>query len=1074
MEEILKAFECKENSFHINKLIKRYPFNGSSKFLFEKFLILGYDRLTIKKDIFTQQNMFSQQKDTQAKTPRGDSGFNILNSKINFNPYANNNSFEIMTEPSPLGEVCSDYSKNSITTENILDLVFPNGYIGYIYENQGHYTSARELKEIPKPQTMVFHSNPNTNEGDKKSQYGFAYIFHEKAEHKGQIYLIPKAFCIISEFPFYSSFNSLLTQIYYLFQETVYVPLELLLFNLIAMTPSPLNGNINLDIKAQLIREHFSFPSSQRGGSPLKNEKNSETAFSSILFPKLTCIPLIQINLKNFLKYFPPQVFFKLFLCSFFEKDLFIFSTNLEMLSQTIFVLSTLNYPLNDGNYYWSNASVSYQNLVTGNSVFVGHSYTAMLGIHSPYSDSYLQYSNVKDHFVLDLDKKVIEYVVNNKVTEDVKPTQNILNLLKKVFKDKTSKSSPILFPILKKLFTKIEKEEKGNTHSSGYPNLYEEFQPEDNKEIQEYFFTFVLEVFTVLYKGISLHSIHDSSNAFDRNRNKEVVAFYNEYSKDIEAKMSQEEKDFIFLVRSTFKFSSFVEGFVKTSNENGLYQIPFIFMDEFANLYGKEGAIKTIEIKYFDVMESFYEDKKENDSNKISDFMLSSEISRKTTCVPSSKNKGIKKLSSKLITAKTVYVDFSTFYKYFFEFLSEKVYRDILNLENVNKGIEEMKGNQNDERVLSSINAFKPSNFSYKYPQIMLNQELLVLYAKIISDFSKGGIRDTFPFYDYLETNVPIEKNQNIIEGLVEAEYIKQENPDIIYYLVYSVFMIFTITRCLCDENELTYQTMQFSGILDSNLCLSRRYFKELLFIFEHLSHFHKKEMENCIVFCELMVVNKYRQKETVTNETLKQLINILNDKNHNYCPNIEPKDNYTVTVVLKNNINRDGTFNEKEIYNKAKLKRNDSGTFTNTLDIVEDIFPLARNTVSTDIAEKPQLTLYIKDKIHSKVKIQANNEKGTLVSPIYSPKKIFDDLTFIKDKIIYNINYPKHKSFKLENYLINLIFYMRNTPNEFDKNSIIVMLEKIVIMIYCLAKKKNSQNFQSNSNNNITNTPK
>ena len=297
MEEILKAFECKENSFHINKLIKRYPFNGSSKFLFEKFLILGYDRLTIKKDIFTQQNMFSQQKDTQAKTPRGDSGFNILNSKINFNPYANNNSFEIMTEPSPLGEVCSDYSKNSITTENILDLVFPNGYIGYIYENQGHYTSARELKEIPKPQTMVFHSNPNTNEGDKKSQYGFAYIFHEKAEHKGQIYLIPKAFCIISEFPFYSSFNSLLTQIYYLFQETVYVPLELLLFNLIAMTPSPLNGNINLDIKAQLIREHFSFPSSQRGGSPLKNEKNSETAFSSILFPKLTCIPLIQINL---------------------------------------------------------------------------------------------------------------------------------------------------------------------------------------------------------------------------------------------------------------------------------------------------------------------------------------------------------------------------------------------------------------------------------------------------------------------------------------------------------------------------------------------------------------------------------------------------------------------------------------------------------------------------------------------------------------------------------------------------------------------------------------------------------
>lgn len=1055
MEEIMKAFESKDDSFPINKYIERYPFNGCSKFLFEKFLILGYDKLTIIKGICKQENILSQSKDTQS----------IINSKMNYNPYANNNSFEIMIEPSPQGEISSDYSKNSITIDNILELVFPNGYIGYFYENDEQYKNAKELKEIPKPETMVFHSNPNTNEGDKKSQYGFAYIFHEKVERdKGKIYLLPKAFCIISEFPFYSSFNSLLTQIYYLFREAVSVPLELTLYNLIALTPSPINGNINLDIQAQIIKDGLDSSPNQGPKPIIKRDINLE---GPIIFPKLTCIPVVDINLKNFLKYFPPQVFFKLFLCSFFEKDLFIFSTNLEMLSQTIFVLSTLNYPLNDGNYYWSNASVSYQNLVTGNSIFVGHSYTAMLGFHSPYSDSYLQYSDVKDHFVLDLDKKVIEYVVNNKVTEDVKPTQNILNLLKKVFKDRTSKYSPTLFPILKKLFSKIENEEKGYNHNSGYPKLYEKFEPEENKKIQEYFFTFILEVFTVLYKGISLHWEHDLSGTFDRNRNKEFVAFYNEYSKDIETKMSQEEKDFIFLVRSTFKFSSFIEGFVKTSNENGLYQIPFIFLDEFANLYSKEGATKKgeEEIKYFDVMESFYEDKKDEKENKkeeplrrISDFGSQFDASRKTTCTSSVKNKGTERINSKLITGKTVNVDFLPIYKYFFKHLFKKMHRIMNSFENEKK-----------DRVESDDDS--PQTFIYKYPQIMLNQELLLRYSKILGDFSREDIRDTFPFYDYLEVNVPIEKNQNIIEALVEKAYIKQEKPDITYYLVYSVFMIFMITRSLCDKNELEEQSLQFSGILDSNLCLSRRYFKELLFVYEHLSNISQKEMENCITFYELMVVNKYRQKEVVINETLKQLINPLDNKSHEYAPNYTTNENYKVIVILKNNISKEGSLKENKIYEEAKARSYESGTFTISLKIIDDFFLMGRNTVnsSTGNEEKPQLSLIIKDKT------QPNSEKGNIVSQIYTPKKIFDDLTFIKDKILYNINYPKHKFFKLENYIINLIFYIRNSPNEFDTNSIITMLEKILIMMNCLKNKKNNQNSQNNNSNNKSdaNTP-
>ena len=52
MEKILKSFESKAESFPLNKKIRRYPFNWTSKYLFDKFLLLGYDVLTREKEIY--------------------------------------------------------------------------------------------------------------------------------------------------------------------------------------------------------------------------------------------------------------------------------------------------------------------------------------------------------------------------------------------------------------------------------------------------------------------------------------------------------------------------------------------------------------------------------------------------------------------------------------------------------------------------------------------------------------------------------------------------------------------------------------------------------------------------------------------------------------------------------------------------------------------------------------------------------------------------------------------------------------------------------------------------------------
>ena len=58
-------------------------------------------------------------------------------------------------------------------------------------------------------------------------------------------------FCIISEYPFYNSFYHLSMQIEYLFSNNeLRIPIEIILYNLINLSPSPLNGDVFLSLKS--------------------------------------------------------------------------------------------------------------------------------------------------------------------------------------------------------------------------------------------------------------------------------------------------------------------------------------------------------------------------------------------------------------------------------------------------------------------------------------------------------------------------------------------------------------------------------------------------------------------------------------------------------------------------------------------------------------------------------------------------------------------------------------------------------------------------------------------------------
>ena len=241
-----------------NNLIKLYPFNGRSRYLIDKFYIIGYNYLSLHKQLIvnTPKSIIAD-KEKEAK-----------------DPYI----FNLDEEPYILNEITSDYQKKGVPNEAILRIIYPKKLNFYytseeidqsnfkssnmINKHANNFTkidfkSEKNKQNFPKSYKVVFSSNPHSENNSKKSINGFAYIFYKKFvekkifDKKKYTYYIPYTFCIISEFPYFNSFYKLCKCIKNLFsQKAIYIPIEFLIHNIISLSPSPLNSDVILDLKS--------------------------------------------------------------------------------------------------------------------------------------------------------------------------------------------------------------------------------------------------------------------------------------------------------------------------------------------------------------------------------------------------------------------------------------------------------------------------------------------------------------------------------------------------------------------------------------------------------------------------------------------------------------------------------------------------------------------------------------------------------------------------------------------------------------------------------------------------------
>ena len=540
-------------------LIKKYPYMGFSQNIMEYFAIIGYQENFIPVII----DSFKKKK----------------------NPYF----------PTILSSITSNSDLGIVDNELIICQIYPD--TPPIYQVNKNDTKDTQ-QELPNTSNVIYAFCFDTAEGKSKIFYTcFGFKFYEKYQLKTgkdvEEFFIPKAFCIVSQYNFFTFFEYVCKNIYTLMtkKEENPLPVELILYNIINFVPSPMHYNLNLDL--------FSF---------CMNSQDVE-------INQLSGYPYIDFDLKEIFNIIPINLFIEIYLMTFLEQSALFFCSNLEILNMVMYIMYILNYPCNDSNYFWHIVSVSKNNIVEENR-FVGKVMATLLGVNSYYDDSIDTFYFWKYHFIIDIDnkkmflKESLDLSVDEK--EEVDNLSNLQNFFQSIIKEKNVESYFLKNFILKLkkgleaiLLKELEHSQKVKTF-----NIYKTSKSINltNKKIQEIFYDFNLNIMMMFYLDYSL------VNSFDRIKNADYSfeKYFQKLNKlklnDSEVSMSREEQNFIDIFRGTIKYKIYFENFIQNKDTIDIFKIALLFSEEFLNIKIKDTKTKALnKLSLFKIIDDLY-----------------------------------------------------------------------------------------------------------------------------------------------------------------------------------------------------------------------------------------------------------------------------------------------------------------------------------------------------------------------------------------------------------------------------------------------------------------------------------
>ena len=1017
MLELNKDYEISQQFKNIENSINLLPYNGRAKNLIDKFYIFGYNYSTLKKYIFD-------------KTPN-------ISEKIT-DP-EDLNYFNLDEDPSTLIEITNNFQKELIDTQVVQNLIFPNKLKIYyrLYSNINNSCQKRLSETIknnnfnkidfsddnykyPVSVRVVFSSNPIEDNNSQKNQNGFAYIFYRKLlqkkeiKNKKYIIYIPYTFCVISEFPFYKSYEKLfrrLREMYFL--DSIYIPIEILLYKIIKLTPSPINNDVILDLKKMFTQDkivhnlidnsvnikksnshiinNIKLPKEDKTVDDFLVVENMDLLKYKIKFKILSGYPLIQYNLAKVLfNTLSTEQIINVFLFTFLEANVLLFSKEIEYLTFTANAYMNLNYPHNNSHYFFNIGAISLEKFKIGGSILGGEiNSTSLISINNEFVEDYLgKASHLKEHVIVDLDNndilfakfnqndnyekinkligEIYEENNDNNNIEDTNLYKAIINLKRRLNIAKSKKYVYDYYVDPKKPENIDNK--KGFIYFNDEP--YKDSIDELNKYIQEAFYECVINLSLYFYENVEIKEKNTKKNQ----REKKNYFVDIEYNKDClyEGLYTDEELLVLRELTETMKFQYSFCQFVLDHNPIDLYKIPLTFTDEFILFISRKKDIDTSKIEFFKLIEELYLSEK---INEIQEIDFSSAI---TEFMNNFKNKFIRDIEER--DKKRFKLDYSSIIKV---------------IDNKNN-----QGKEENKKVL-------------KYQTYELDNRILLNYINLIENLPKDKKSKLMSIDSAIDDNIINEIDIIEIEKRVEDYCLDKKYLNNNELCVSNIIIIFAICLKFFPENIRCYD---FLKTLFENFVIFRKYYTYLLQIIYKLfkqslveNNLEKnKQLKLCFFCCfDFLKINKI-----VPNENLMIVINkflklFLEEKEDEKKQEINNKNNLLKDVpntrITEKNLHITYNFTSKKSYDEKMILKLVNKLNKSNLDF----------GTNNDMVPKIR---YIIDK----------NDKEESI--FFSQKQLSDILINEYNKFYENLDISKVDRKYISDACLNIFIFMRN----------------------------------------------
>jgi hypothetical protein len=830
----------------------KYPYLGYSSNLIEYFMIIGYEKNYIYNEILPNQF------------------------------YPNNE--QVYHELTVI---------NSISSNSEIDILDNDMIIKLVYPKQPQIISTFNLSYDPALSSVIFFSNADAlGINSKVPFHGCGLLFYENFVANSSKILIPKAFCIISQFPYFQLFNSLNKEILNLYKNGTEVPIEIILYNIINLIPSPINFSLNLaifpkDQKNVNTREStmsnisfgqnpgnnfnsFNSYTTNHNGiaiNPINNPPREFSTTQRSYSMNMNCYPISQLsgypvldwNISEIFNILPINTVIEILIFNFLEFDMLFFSKNIEILNFVMYIIAILNYPCNDSIYQWHILSVPPEELINSdNSQFAGKPWAAMLGVNSSYTPLIDNSKAVDSNFIVDIDNKSF-FLKNTENSEDNQKANQLLVYIRKITKD-YSVQSLFLQKIIKNLQKELEIITKqvisnpGTFTTSSRDTLTNEsqanfYETSDrlkilNKNIQEAFYDFILNILIIFYNNYFLNSSFDRRKSIDKQNNSNFFIYYNEDT----SKFSKEELVFYYFFKASNKYNNYVLNFIMEFKCINLYKIPLIFSEEFIYLK-KNSEDKVLKSRFFEIIQNFYNEN--NTSNKA-----------------------------------TV-VSFQNFYKHYETHLKQYIFEQIDHDGIISTSIKALAGGTTlDYKNFDNKKLDKNFSYFYSYNIIDIDRKILFKYLNYINNLETCQKEEIFPFLKWKSCNtIKTIKFGDIINS-IERNLISHKIIKSDYLILYSLILVFIVTRPICNFNESITHLKNILELIDSKSFFMRKYIY-LIFSYYTTKHTVEDGLKHCINdfkkcnyisrMCRYMIINNLRIKIILPNEQLMNLFEIF-----------------------------------------------------------------------------------------------------------------------------------------------------------------------------------------------------